>query len=286
MKRIVIPQNLTGKDLFKFLVDNKQALIATKKSDFKRSEPVHYNTSIISAIKDSATKAAGDAASMPEDNGRLDVKVVANTAWWCDSAMDVLTDKCYDKSIKEKGNLIPHIADHIHRSTSHVGDVKSVYTQKVAIKDLGYDAAGDTTALIFETTVREDYNPDTYKFYKNGKINQHSIGLIYLSIGLCINDKECLAEFELWKKYYDKVINKEVVDERGYFWIVTEIKLIENSCVLFGCNELTPTIDIADTADQPEGDSTDKSQPSQEQKQEPETVSKQVDWNKIASSFI
>ena len=76
------------------------------------------------------------------------------------------------------------------------------------------------------------------------KINQHSIGLMYISLGLCINNKDYLPEFELWGKYYDKVINKDVVDEAGYFWIVPEIKVLENSCVLFGSNELTPTLEV------------------------------------------
>lgn len=77
-----------------------------------------------------------------EDEGTCLVKVVANSAWWCDSQMDVLTDGCYDKSIKEKGILIPHIADHCHKSTNHVGDVQAVYTQLIALRDLGLDMNG------------------------------------------------------------------------------------------------------------------------------------------------
>jgi hypothetical protein len=249
--KTVVPDNLKGKELFKFLAANKGSLIATKKAAVKNSDPVHFDAAIITPAKSGTTKAASDMPD-PLSQGTIDVKVVANTAWWCDSAMDVLTDKCYDKSVKEVGALIPHIADHIHKSTSHVGDVKSVYTQSVSLKDLGYNKAGSTTALVFETTIREDYNPDTYKFYRNGKIKQHSIGLLYLSIGLCINDKDYLPEFELWNKYYDRVINKELIDERGYFWIVPEIKVLENSCVLFGCNELTPTLDAkTDTFEEP-----------------------------------
>jgi hypothetical protein len=248
--KTIVPENLKGKELFKFLVENKGLLIATKKAAVKTSDPVHYDTAIITPTKTVASKAL----QVEEVAGRntVDVKVVANTAWFCDSQMDVLTDKAYEKTVKEKGTLIPHIADHIHKSTSHVADVKAVYTQLISLKDLGLDMAGSTTALIFESTVREDYNADTFKFYKNGKINQHSIGLLYVSIGLCINDKDYLPEYEMWNKYYPQVINKEVVDERGYFWIVPEIKLLENSCVLFGANSLTPTLDVkTDTSSEP-----------------------------------
>ena len=202
---------------------------------------------MISAIKSTANKAKDASPEDAPQEGVLKVKVVANTAWICDHAMDVLTDTCYDKSIKEKGVLIPHIADHNHISTNHVGDVKAVYTEKFNLTELGLDMAGKTTALVFETDIRQDYNALAYTFYKNGKINSHSIGLIYISVGLCINDEEHLPEYELWKKYYNKVINKDLIDEAGYFWIVPEIRVIENSCVLFPCNELTPTISVTDT---------------------------------------
>lgn len=262
--KTLIPENLRGKELFKFLIENKSKLVAEKKAALKKTDATYSSTSIISPVKTSAKKDASDANDLQDpETGVVDVKVVANTAWWCDSAMDVLTDKSYDKSVKEKGSLIPHIHDHEWCSTGHVGDVKSVYTQTLSLKELGLNKAGNTTALIFETKIREDYNEDVYKFYKNGKINQHSIGLMYVSIGLCINDKDYLPEFELWNKYYDKVINQDVVNEKGYFWIVPEIKIMENSCVLFGANELTPTLDAkTDTENEPSDEDTHE-QPSQ-----------------------
>jgi len=244
MKQL-IPDNLKGKELFAYLVANKSKLIAAKKASVKYTNPVIYQPVITTTTKRSTTKAS--MTMEMEGDGTLDVKVVANAAWWCDDQYDVLTDKSYDKSISDKGILIPHIADHIHSSTNHVGDVKAVYTQKVALKDLGVDYPGATTCAIMETSVREDYNALTYKFYKNGKINQHSIGLLYVTLGMCINDKEYLQEFELWNKYYDKVINKDFIDESGFFWIVPEIKWLENSCVWMGSNPLTPTLEITDT---------------------------------------
>ncbi len=50
--------------------------------------------------------------------------------------------------------------------------------------------------------------------------------------------------FAVYQKHIDQVINKEFVENRGYFWFVSEIKLYENSAVLFGANELTPTLEI------------------------------------------
>ncbi len=262
MSRITIPENLEGKALYKFLVENKSKLIATKKASIKYSDSIVCQPSFIklSVIKTSANKSGIQLVEECEE-GTLNVKVVGNAAWWCDSQMDVLTDTCYDKSIKERGTLIPHIADHIHLSTSHVGDVKAVYTQVIPLKDLGLDMKGSTTCACMETLIREDYNEFTYRFYKNGKINQHSIGLQYMSIGICINDKDYLPEYTLWEKYYDKVINKDLVDAKGYFWIVPEIKWLENSCVLMGANELTPTLEVQVNSTSQPDDSTGKNSP-------------------------
>ena len=40
----------------------------------------------------------------------------------------------------------------------------------------------------------------------------------------------------------DKLGNPEQAEEKGYFWLVREAKLIEISAVLLGSNELTPTL--------------------------------------------
>lgn len=248
MSKVLIPENLQGKALFNFLIENKSRLIATKKAAIKWADCVTHQPDIITSAKRQTSKAADSVVESEIPlSGVLKVKVACNTAWFCDSQMDVLTDTCYDKSIKEKGTLIPFIADHIKLSTNHIADVTAVYTQKLPLSELGLDMKGSTTVAIMEANVREDYNADTYKFYKNGKINQHSIGLIYVSLGMCINDKDYLPEYEMWQKYYDKVINKDLVDQAGYFWIVPEIKWMENSCVLFGANSLTPTLEVTDT---------------------------------------
>ena len=94
-----------------------------------------------------------------------------------------------------------------------------------------------------DTLVRADYNDKVYAFYKAQKINQHSIGLRYVDIQLALNSQveDDQEEYAVWQKYYPSIINKEVVDKKGYFWAVTEADILENSCVLFGANSLTPT---------------------------------------------
>ena len=237
--------NLEGEELKKALRTNKQELITAKKAVIKYSDTLSSNSAVKPITSEKTTKDAASPLAVPNDT--VEVTVVCSAAWWCDSQMDVLTNTSYDKSIAKRGNTIPHIADHKQVSTGHVGDVKSVYTKELKLTELGLKySRASTTALIMETLVRKDYNEDVFKFYKNGKINQHSIGCKYISIQLCMNstdeyDKEELA---LWEKYYPEVINKDIIDARGYFWIVEEIDVMENSCVLFGSNSLTPTLAV------------------------------------------
>jgi hypothetical protein len=59
-------------------------------------------------------------------------------------------------------------------------------------------------------------------------------------------------EKENWDKYIGKVANVEQAEEEGYFWAVTEAKIVEGSAVLFGSNRVTPTLSNNKTQDEPE----------------------------------
>ena len=73
----------------------------------------------------------------------------------------------------------------------------------------------------------------------------------YVNLELAINSEaEYDKEYkELWDKYYPVVANKELADERGYMWIVTEAKIIEGSAVVMGSNSATPTLENKEVAD-------------------------------------
>lgn len=274
MSKLLSLKDLSGKALFKFLKENKEALIAEKKSVIKHSDPFSCTPEISrikvkkdgSIIKADATEDGDqdgdpDAGTMLPDDDSVHVTVVANTANWCDSQFDVLIPDCWKNTIKQRKGLISHLHDHIHQIEAKVGEVAKIYSKDMKLSDLGLNQTGSTQVLIFETDVMKSYNEKIFNQYKLKKINQHSIGLQYVKISLCINEEDSEKEYDFWNKYYPQVINKDVVDARGYFWVVTEIKLLENSCVLFGSNELTPTLDVkADTGTQPL-QSTEKDQP-------------------------
>lgn len=276
MSKLLALADLKGKDLYKFLRENKQALIAEKKSVIKRSDPFTYTPSISrlkvkkdgSIVKADVTDpdadgdgSADDEGTMIPDQDSIHVTVVANTALWCDSQLDVLLPDCWKNSIKQRKGIIPHLHDHIHMIEAKIGEVAKIYSKDMKLADLGINQTGSTQVLIFETDVMKSYNEKIFNQYKLGKINQHSIGLAYVKISLCINDEESEKEYDFWNKYYPLVINKDVVDELGYFWVVSEIKLIENSSVLFGANEITPTLDVKVSTDTEPPAGTHKDQP-------------------------
>lgn len=84
------------------------------------------------------------------------------------------------------------------------------------------------------------------KKYVKGKVKNHSAGLRYVDVEFAINSAADWAKEEkaVWDKYYPDIVNKEDVDERGYFLAVKEQKIIENSAVLKGSNPATPTISV------------------------------------------
>ena len=51
-------------------------------------------------------------------------------------------------------------------------------------------------------------------------------------------------EKAIWDKYINQVINRDASEEQGYFWAVTEAKVIEGSAVVMGSNYATPTISV------------------------------------------
>lgn len=247
--KIEIDENLKGKELFAFLMANKGELIAQKKALPKFADPISYSPVYYNVKGDDATKTTiGDIA---QDATTIRVKVVANTSMWCDSQMDVLLKDSAKKSISE-GLGRKHLHDHIYQLNAQVGDVVGVYYQDISLSELGVKGGiGSAQALIYETDIQASYNRLVFNLYKSGKVDQHSIGLQYMRIDLAINDKDSEKEYDFWNKHINDVINKEVVIDKGYFWLVQEYKLLENSAVLFGANRLTPTLEVKDTNIEP-----------------------------------
>jgi len=232
--------------------------IEFKKATFKTAD------SSITVTGNVAPMYVNKALSTSKENDTDDVikrTIIGNTYNWLDSHGDVHLDNTFKNSIKQRGKAgkIWHLHDHEQKVTAKIGIPEKVYEQEVKWKDLGVDKKGTTTAVMMDSNILKSYNGLTFQEYKDGNIDQHSVGMYYVDIVLAVNDEEFKSEFANWNAHISKIGNQEQAEEAGYFWAVKEAKLIEISAVLEGSNELTPTVEAKDN--QPL-DNTDKNDPS------------------------
>jgi hypothetical protein len=276
---IEIPEGLTGKELLEFLVSNKAVLIKQKCAFPIKSEPVNfpYESEVKHTV--TRTKSAGEPVSIGA--GEANIKAIANAANFIDCQMDMLLPDCWKKSIKESGpdgkDRIYHLKNHCQNTDGIIGKITKIYSQEYAIKDLGIDMMGTTQCLVIESSVKEKLDQKCFEQYADKIISQHSIGLQYVKMDVAVNDPNYPAEFEIWNKYFMQVVNKDLATKCGYFWVVYEIKLMEVSAVLWGANELTPTI-YEEEKSKPSKDTKDKKEP--EKKATP-TISEMISKAKI-----
>lgn len=230
---------LKRENRFNYLRQAEKALIRVKKSSDIPSDIITYPYKIIQKQR---IEKSGSIIKPPTDV--IHVKVIANTANFIDSQLDLIVPGAWNKSINENKGFIPHLHDHEKTLTAKVGDVTDIYTEQTKLRELGIDKDGETETLIFETDIKKDYNPQIFAQYGNGSINQHSISLRYIDLSLGIDDEDDEIHYNNFKTYVEQAINPEVAIENGYLWIVKELRLIENSAVLWGANELTFTQDV------------------------------------------
>lgn len=248
-------------ELFKALKENKQSLVALKKSTEKRADSVSYINSetskIIANKEESGTNTEID---------KLQVKVVINTTNFIDSHNDLHINGIWNKSVNDNANKgFLHLQEHDRDFDKVISDNAKGYVESVSWKSLGLPYNGKTEALIFDSVIEKKRNEFMFKQYANGWVKNHSVGMRYVKIDLAINsdaewDKD---EKELWDKYYSVVANKEVADERGYFWVVSEAKIIEGSAVVMGSNSATPTLSVENKTEAEEITSEIKEEPTE-----------------------
>lgn len=221
-------------ELYAFIRANKRALKAAKKAQVKHAD----------AVTMTAAQGAG-ASKADTGDGSFTLSVVINTTRILDGHGDVHIDGLWKKSLKE--------ARYIPLLKSHSWDFESVITDDVKAKaelmswsSLGAKFDGDTQALVFDAEVDPTRNPFMAEQYRKGYVRNHSVGMQYVTLYLAMNSdsKYDVEEKANWDKYIKHVANKEDAEAAGYFWAVTEAKIVEGSAVLFGSNPITPTLTV------------------------------------------
>lgn len=231
----------TKEDLFKALKENKSQLVSIKKSATKNADAVNFG-SIDTSVKIDTNK--DDVQTQMQNPDSLNVKVVINTTNFLDSHGDVHINGIWNKSVKDNVNFL-HLQEHERDFDKVITDTAKGYVKTMTWKQLGLSFQGSTEALIFESTIDKKRNEFMLNQYANGWVKNHSVGMRYVNLELAINSEAewNKDEKEIWDKYYPIIANKDLADEKGYFWAVTEAKIIEGSAVVMGSNSATPTLE-------------------------------------------
>lgn len=233
---------------------NKQSMYAAKMLATKHSDAFSYN-----ALVSHPTIANKEGIPIDREVNKLLVKLVANSCGIFDSHFDVHLQKSWDKTASESG-VFYHLQEH-----KAVFDNVISYTPKKSVERI--KVLGKTTdALVVESIVDKDINSKMFYRYKDGNVFFHSVGMQYIKgkLFLCIdsNHEQDVKEKANYDKYVSQVINREVMEQYGYFWAVAEAKALEVSAVIFASNEHTQTISVEEIESEPSNDTqSNKSEP-------------------------
>lgn len=263
--RVRIPEFKTKSEAFVYLRQNEKSLIKQKTSMPIKSDLFDWGCLPVNekqTIKEDGT------TLLP---GEIEVNAIANLSGWCDSYMDVMIKDSWKNTITSK-SIVYHLKNHRYCTDDIVGKNPELYAKMFDVSYFGIESdVQKAQALMMRSIVSKEYDNKTYLLYKDNQIKQHSIGLRYIIIKLCLdsNVEEDKQYKENWDKYYSSVINKDIVDKYGYFFAVVEAKILENSCVLFGANENTGVYSTSESKEiQSDDESIEKTEPSEDTQQE------------------
>ena len=201
---------------------------------------------------------------------------IINTTNYMDSHSDVHFPSLWTKSLKDNNNQFYYVADHELKVTSVIAFPKDVraFTKTVDWSFIGKNYEGNTQALVFDIP-KDAIQLEKAQNIINNKIDvQNSVRMQYVKIFFAANSnhKDMVEENKLYHEYIDQIGNKDEVNAQGYFYGVTEAKIIkEGSMVLFGSNDATPI-----------KYKTTEAATSTSTKIEPPTSTQKVQWNKIS----
>lgn len=234
-----IPHFKEDKELFAFIVENEADIVYSRKQAIKHSDSFNGITTTVKSFstKEDLTK-----------RDSIDVISVINTTKLLDNHMDVHIDGLWDKSLSEN-NMLKHLQEHKMSFDSIIADKDDLkaYVKNFTWKELGYNSNGSTQALVFESKIHKSRNEFMFNQYAKGNVDNHSVGMRYVKMVTCINDKDYPTQLENYEKYAPMIANSDMLKTVKYFWAVLEAKAIEGSAVPLGSNVITPTIEVKQT---------------------------------------
>lgn len=222
---------------------NKDLIITSKKNVTKHGDFCFAKIE----LDEKVSKVGVDVSDA--DSTVLNARLVINTTNVIDSHMDCHINGIWKKSLQENKNLLllqEHQMDFEKVIADSANDNLIATAELMDWRKLGFKFQGATEALIFNAQIKKDVNEFMFNLYRKGRVLNHSVGMRYIKMFLCINSNEATysSEKSNWDKYYPNVVNQDIADQKGYFWAVTEAMVIEGSAVVKGSNEYTPAMEI------------------------------------------
>lgn len=231
-------------DLYAALIKHEKDLTAQKKMTLKKADAVAFDFVPVDSKGEVVKADTVDFTTVT----RIKAKLIINSTNLFDSHSDVHIKGLWTKTLKETKDLYL-LKQHRMTFEDIITDEVKAKVENTTFKDIGVDLEGNTQALVFDVIIDKYRNPYMFEQYAKGYVKNHSVGMRYVKIALAINTE---AEFDkkykdVWDKYYPEIANKADVDDKGFFWAVTEAKLIEGSAVVKGSNWATPTQSIEES---------------------------------------
>ena len=212
------------KDLIKLHMD----VSASQTKDVEKKKfatPFYFKAPIIEKDKAYAT------------TNKLNQKIYGGVMHWYDQHGDILVQR--NSKMYEQ---ILYLTDHSNSILDEIGDVNYYEEVDISWKDLGVQAEGKTTALVFDVTLEKSINPRLLNKFLENKLVNHSIG--YLSKNPILAFPNDSAEFklnnELYNYYLPKIGNKEMVVDK--FEIDWEYSIFDLSAVQYGSSVLAKNV--------------------------------------------
>ena len=235
-----LPKFENKQDKIDYIAKHFEDIVYEAKSTIKEADAIPMAQTIIKSLE--ADK--GQPLERTKEEGVIKARLIINTTNYMDSHLDVHIPGLWNKSLKEN-QRIKHKQEHGNTFAHIIADKEDLkaFTKTYEWKELGYDVEGKTQALVFDSTIRKSRNEYMYNQYKEGHVDNHSVGMQYVKILYAANsDKEEHAQYKAnWDKYYPEIINKADADREGLFFPVLEAKAREGSAVPDGSNPITPT---------------------------------------------
>jgi len=241
----------TKDELFAFMKENKALLVAEKKSTTKEADAISYVEGFVTD-KGDIIKAEPTTSAELLKKDSLKVKVVINTTNLMDSHSDVHMKGIWKKSVKEQ-KTVYLLQEHQMKFENVITDKVRASVKEYGWEELGFNLKGNTEALVFDAEISKDRNPFMFEQYAKGYVKEHSVGMRYVSLEMAVNDDRDSYKEEkaVWDKYINEVHNREEAERKGYFWAVTEAKMVEGSAVVKGSNYATPTMSVKEIEVEP-----------------------------------